>query len=71
MRESSVYQGFRAGSASGPGYEINDILAYAVSAGMETVIPPKKNRREQRRSIADGRKRDDPLEISNMDFYQS
>ncbi len=53
------------------GYEINDILAYAASAGMETVMPPKKNRREQRRSIADGRKRDDPLEISNMDFYQS
>jgi len=24
------------------------ILAYAVLAGMETVIPPKKNRREQR-----------------------
>ena len=30
------------------GYDTNDILAYAVSAGMETVIPPKKNRREQR-----------------------
>lgn len=27
------------------GYDTNDILAYAVSAGMETVIPPKKNRR--------------------------
>ena len=25
-----------------------DILAYAVSAGMEPVIPPKKNRKEQR-----------------------
>ena len=30
------------------GYDTNDILAYAVSAGMEAVIPPKKNRREQR-----------------------
>ena len=24
------------------GYEINDILAYAASAGMETVMPPQK-----------------------------
>ena len=30
------------------GYDINAILAYAASAGMETVIPPKKNRKEQR-----------------------
>ena len=30
------------------GYDTNDILAYAVSAGMEPVIPPKKNRKEQR-----------------------
>ena len=30
-------------------YDTNDILAYAVSAGMETVIPPKKNRKEQRK----------------------
>ena len=30
------------------GYDTNDILAYAVSAGMEAVIPPKKNRTEQR-----------------------
>ena len=30
------------------GYDTNDILAYAVSAGMEVVIPPKKNRKEQR-----------------------
>ena len=30
------------------GYDTNDILAYAVSAGMESVIPPKKNRKEQR-----------------------
>ena len=30
------------------GYETNDILSYAVSAGMEPVIPPKKNRKEQR-----------------------
>ena len=30
------------------GYDTNDILAYAVSAGMEAVIPPKKNRKEQR-----------------------
>ncbi len=29
------------------GYDTNDILAYAVSAGMEPVIPPKKNRKEQ------------------------
>ncbi len=31
------------------GYDTNDLLAHAVSAGMETVIPPKKNRREQRK----------------------
>ena len=30
------------------GYNTNDILAYAVSAGMEPVFPPKKNRKEQR-----------------------
>ena len=30
------------------GYDTNDILAYAVSAGMELMIPPKKNRKEQR-----------------------
>ena len=30
------------------GYDTNDILAYAVSAGMEVVIPPKKNRKQQR-----------------------
>ena len=30
------------------GYDTNDILAYAVSAGMEPLIPPKKNRKEQR-----------------------
>ncbi|MCI8552454.1 MAG: IS5 family transposase [Lawsonibacter sp.] len=30
------------------GYDTNDILAYAVSAGMEPVIPSKKNRKEQR-----------------------
>ena len=30
------------------GYDTNDILAYAVSAGMEPVIPPKKNRKEHR-----------------------
>ena len=30
------------------GYDTNDILAYAVSTGMEPVIPPKKNRKEQR-----------------------
>ena len=30
------------------GYDTNDILAYAVSANMEAVIPPKRNRREQR-----------------------
>ena len=30
------------------GYDTNDILAYAVSAGMQIVIPPKKNRKEQR-----------------------
>ena len=29
------------------GYDTNDILAYAVSAGMEPVIPLKKNRKEQ------------------------
>ena len=29
------------------GYDTNDILAYAVSAGMEPVIPPKRNRKEQ------------------------
>ena len=30
------------------GNDTNDIVAYAVSAGMEPVIPPKKNRKEQR-----------------------
>lgn len=30
------------------GYDTNDILTYATSAGMEAVIPPKKNRKEQR-----------------------
>lgn len=30
------------------GYDTNDILSYAVSARMEPVIPPKKNRKEQR-----------------------
>ena len=30
------------------GYDTNDILVYAVSAGMEPVIPPKKSRKEQR-----------------------
>lgn len=30
------------------GYDTNDILAYVASAGMEAVIPPKKNRKEQR-----------------------
>ena len=29
------------------GYNTNDTLAYAGSAGMQTVIPPKKNRKEQ------------------------
>ena len=30
------------------GYDTNDILAYAASANMEAVIPPKRNRKEQR-----------------------
>ena len=30
------------------GYDTNDILAYTASTGMEAVIPPKKNRKEQR-----------------------
>lgn len=30
------------------GYDTNTILAYTASAGMEAVIPPKKNRKEQR-----------------------
>ena len=30
------------------GYDTNDILSYAVLVGMEPVIPPKKNRKEQR-----------------------
>ena len=30
------------------GYDTNDILAYAVSAGMEPVSPSKKNCKEQR-----------------------
>lgn len=28
-------------------YDTNDILSYAVSAGLEPVIPPKKNCKEQ------------------------
>ena len=31
------------------GYDTNDILTYAVSAGMETVIPPQKHCKEQRK----------------------
>ena len=30
------------------GYDTDDILAYALSQEMEVVIPPKKNRKEQR-----------------------
>ncbi len=30
------------------GYGTNDILVYAVPVGMKPVIPPKKNRKEQR-----------------------
>ncbi len=30
------------------GYDANDILVYAVSAGMQTAIPSKKNRKKQR-----------------------
>ena len=30
------------------GYDTNEILSYAVSAGMEPVIPPKKKRKQQR-----------------------
>lgn len=30
------------------GYDTDDILAYALSQGMEVVIPPKRNRKEQR-----------------------
>ena len=30
------------------GYDTNSILSYAASAGMKPVIPPKKNRKEQR-----------------------
>ncbi len=30
------------------GYDTNEIIAYATSAGMKVVIPPKRNRKEQR-----------------------
>ena len=30
------------------GYDTNDILAYAASTGMQTVLPPKKNRKKKR-----------------------
>lgn len=30
------------------GYDTNEIIAHAVSAGMKVVIPPKRNRKEQR-----------------------
>lgn len=30
------------------GYDTDDILAYALSQDMKAVIPPKKNRKEQR-----------------------
>ena len=30
------------------GYDVNAIIAMAEAAGMEVVIPPKKNRKEQR-----------------------
>lgn len=31
------------------GYDTDDIVAYAPGKGMEVVIPPKKNRKEQRK----------------------
>ena len=31
-----------------PGYDTNEIVAYAQEKGMEVVIPSKKNRKEQR-----------------------
>ena len=30
------------------GYDTDDIIAFALSQGMDIVIPPKKNRKEQR-----------------------
>ena len=30
------------------GYDTDEIVCYALSQGMEVVIPPKKNRKEQR-----------------------
>ncbi len=30
------------------GYDTNEIIAHAVAAGMEVVIPPKKNRKKKR-----------------------
>ncbi len=36
------------------GYDTNDIVSYAISAGMEPVIPSKKNRKEQRDYYLDG-----------------
>lgn len=30
------------------GYDTSEILSYAITAGMNVVIPPKKNRKEQR-----------------------
>jgi transposase len=30
------------------GYDSNEIISKAISSGMEAVIPPKRNRREQR-----------------------
>lgn len=30
------------------GYDTNEIVGYALEAGMEPVIPPKRNRKEQR-----------------------
>ena len=30
------------------GYDTDEIVGYALSQGMEVVIPPKKNRKEQR-----------------------
>ncbi len=29
------------------GYDTNEIIAHAVAAGMEVVIPPKKNQKEE------------------------
>ena len=46
---SQLIEGFDAGSLlADRGYDTDSIIAQATATGIEVVIPPKKNRKEQR-----------------------